>query len=246
MENILFPANLQKLIEEEIVSGRLPVNFKIEIQELRTKFGSSAEDMNLVVSTLYRKGLVETGKNQVIKILGLPTAKIESVFQYAEKNKLKPSTVVRKVEICPADELIADKLHIPTSAWVFVQVRTRLINGRILANQYNFIPYEICPGLEKHDLSRSSFQVALEKNFHTVITRIHEDYQMVLPSRDDTEILALSNTDAILAVQRMSYSRSGFPLVFADIHVKPDQFHFVKDLWPNAVPLIEAYKKEKK
>jgi DNA-binding GntR family transcriptional regulator len=119
-----------------------------------------------------------------------------------------------------------------------------MINGEILANQYNFIPYEICPGLEFIDLSRSSFQVALQRDFHTVITRIHEDYFLDAPSRDDSEILQISDQDQILIVQRTSYSRNNLPVVFADIHVNPCQFHYVKELWPKANSLINHINKE--
>lgn len=244
MEIAIFPVDLQRLFEEDIVKEQYDLNSIYSLEFFETKYDANKQDMISVLRSLHRKGLVFQEKNGEIRILGLPEAKITSVFQYAEKSLLKPSTIVRRVEILPADDMIAEKLEIEPGSPLFVQVRTRMINDEILANQYNFIPYEICPGLESVDLSRSSFQVALEKDFHTVITRIHEDYLLSAPLRDDQEILQISDQDNVLVVQRTSYSRSNLPVVFADIHVNPRQFHYVKELWPKANSLINNINKE--
>ena len=142
--------------------------------------------------------------------------------------------------IIHADAFLAEKLELTEGAPVYRQVRTRLVDEQILANQYNFIPFEICPGLEGMDLSRRSFQVTLEKDFHTVITRINETYSLGDPIRDDAEILDLQTGDQVLIVERMSFSSSNMPLVYADIHVNPLQFHYVERLWPDAVEFVKS------
>lgn len=244
MERVDFPVDLQRLFEEDIVKDHFDLNAIYSLEKFKAKYNAEKQEMISVLRGLHRKGLIIFEGNEKIRILGLPEAKITSVFQYAEKSKLKPSTVVRRVEIRPADYLIAEKLEIELHSPVFVQVRTRKINDEVLANQYNFIPYEICPGLETLDLSRTSFQVALEKDFHMVITQIHEDYFLSNPERDDDAVLQINDQDQILVVQRTSYSRNNLPVVFADIHVNPRQFHYVKELWPNANSLINQINQE--
>jgi DNA-binding GntR family transcriptional regulator len=244
MEIAYFPEDLQRSIEVDIIAGQFDLGSTYSTKYFESKYNTDAKAVITVLRGIHRKGLIFQEENGEIRILGLPKAKITSVFQYAEKSQLNPSTIVRKVEIIPADEQIAGKLEIEPRSPLFVQVRTRKINREVLANQYNFIPYEICPGLEKIDLSQSSFQVALEKDFHTVITRIHEEYLLSAPLRDDKEILQISEKDQVLVVQRTSYSRNNLPVVFADIHVNPRQFHYVKDLWPDAYYLINKINKE--
>ena len=235
-----FPVELQRRIENDIAVGDLPVRQKVSLEELNHQFRSSAEDIQQVLPSLERKGLIKTIGGQSVQILGLYKAEIESVFQYAEKSKLKPETVVRSVTVEPAKAPIAEILRVSVGDPLFVQIRTRMIDNQILANQYNFIPYEICPGLEEVDLSRSSFQVTLEKRFRTVIARIEESYSLGHPNRDDAEILSITNDESVLIVQRTSFSRTDYPLVFADIHVNPAQFHYVKALWPKALPLVSS------
>jgi hypothetical protein len=58
------------------------------------------------------------------------------------------------------------------------------------------------------------------------------------------EILKLNQQEQVLVVQRTSFSRNNLPVVFADIHVNPRQFHYVKDLWPDANSLIKQINKE--
>ncbi len=244
MEIAYFPVDLQRSIEVDIIAGQFDLGSTYSSKYFESRYNTDTKAVITVLRSIHRKGLIFQEENGEIRILGLPEAKITSVFQYAEKSQLKPSTVVRKVEIRPADNLIAEKLEIEAQSPLFVQVRTRMINDEILANQYNFIPYEICPGLENIDLSQSSFQVALEKDFHTVITRIHEDYFLSNPERDDIEVLRISGKDQILVVQRTSYSRNNLPVVFADIHVNPRQFYYVKELWPDANSLINNICKE--
>lgn len=210
------------------------------IEGLFQRYNASVDEIRQVTRSLIRKGLVDKTSNDSIRIHGSPEAEIESVFQYAKKSKIKPRTIVRSVKITSADDFLAKELRVSLRAPVYVQIRTRMVDEKVLANQYNFIPFQVCPCLEKVDLSRRSFQVTLEKEFHTVITRIEENYTLGIPNRDDEEILDVGNKEQLLIVQRISFSRSNYPLVLADIHIHPAQFHYVKDLWPKALPLVQS------
>lgn len=236
-----YPVELQLSFEKDIAGNVLAAGTIFPLKELEDRYSAKPADLELVFACSHRKGLVALEGDGKIHILGVPEPEITSVFQYAEKSHLKPSTLVRSVDIIQADSLIAEKLVVEIGSPIFVQVRTRMINGENLANQYNFIPYPICPGLELLDLSHTSFQVALEREFHTVITKIDEQYKLALPSRDDVAILGIDHGGYVLVVQRISCCRSNLPVVFADIHVNPKLFHYVKDLWPEAVELVQDY-----
>lgn len=235
-----YPSALQQQIERDIVSKLLHCGEKYSIEALGKHYNSKLTNMVLILPSLIRKGLITQVDEFIVRINGLPKANIESVFQYAEKSNLKPRTVVRAVTIAPADVFLAEKLNTAVGDLLYQQVRTRLVDEHVLANQNNFIPFGICPGLEEVDLSKKSFQVTLEQQFHAVITKIEETYELGNPTRDDTTVLDVAETDQLLIVQRISYSSSGMPLVFADIHVNPTQFHYVESLWPKAVDLVNS------
>ena len=240
-----YPADLQKQIESDIRNGRMAAGSEFPVGDLTGRYQTSADALGAVIPTLYRKGLIEKPDGENIKVLGLPEAEIESVFQYAEKAKLTPRTVVREVSVIAADAFLGEKLAVDEGAALYQQVRTRLVEGQVLANQYNFIPYTVCPGVETVNLSQRSFQVTLAEEYSTIIKRIEETYALGAPSRDDAEVLSLSADAEVLIVERMSFSANGMPLVFADIHVNPSAFHFVKNLWPGAAQLIsDAHESE--
>ncbi len=235
-----YPADFQRMIEKDIASGQIKAGARFTVAKLGKHYGGQVDSAAAILPALVRKGLVEKIGEKAIVVCGIPEAEIESVFQFAQKSNLKPRTVVRSVTVVPADTFLAEKLALKEGAPVYQQVRTRLVDAHILANQYNFIPYAICPGLEHVDLSRRSFQVTLEEDYHTVIKRIEETYSLEQPARDDAEILGLPEKENVLVVERMSYSASDMPLVFADIHVNPFQFHYVKALWPEAADLVQG------
>ena len=234
-----YPAVLQDHLEDDIVSRKLPAGEVWSMDALRERYQSQIADIKVIIPSLIRKGLIVRKGPSTICINALPEAKIESVFQYAQKSNLRPRTIVRDVSIIAADKPLAEKLQIAVDDAVYQQVRSRLVDECVLANQYNFIPYSICPGLEDVDLSRRSFQLTLQEKYHTIITRIEESYALEYPARDDGDILEVGDSTRILAVQRVSYCSSGLPVVVADIHVNPKQFHYVAQLWPGAAGLIK-------
>ena len=234
-----YPLDLQKRVERDIARLILQKSEQYKIDKLAKKYQVVNSVLCRVIPALIRKGLLEKVDETTVCIKGLPQANIESVFQYAQKAKLKPSTIVRDVSLIKADQFLSNKLKVKENGLIYQQIRTRLVDDHVLANQYNFIPFEICPGLENVDLSQRSFQVTLEEDYYTVIKRIEETYHFGPQTRDDAEILSLTENQEVIIVQRMSYSASNMPLVFADIHINPTQFHYVENLWPEAARLIQ-------
>ena len=239
-----FPVLLQSQIEKDIVAGHLEKGRVYTLSEICERYNVSRYVLTRVIGSQIRKGLVLRENRNAVRIIGFSNTGIISVFQYAEKSGLKPRTIVRSLEVIPADRKTADVLLVPQFSKVFVQIRTRLVEDEVLANQYNFIPYEVCPNLADIDLSHRSFQTTLEEDFHTVITHITETCKLSKPSRDDKAVLGLQAGEAVLVLQRISFSKNNLPLVFADIHIHPGKFHYVKDLWPQAAHLIENYSEQ--
>ena len=240
-----YPSDLQKQIENDIRHGSLATGSEIPVSQIAERYNASVDAFERIIPTLYRKGLINKPDGEIFCVSGLPQAKIESVFQFAEKAKLSPSTVVREVSVIAADDFLSKKLNVESGEAMYQQVRTRLIDEQVIANQYNFIPYTICPGLETIDLSQRSFQATLAQEYSTIVKRIEETYVLGAPSRDDASVLDLPAEANVLIVERMSFSASDMPLVFADIHVNPSAFHYVKNLWPGAEKLISTIQENK-
>lgn len=227
-----YPVQLQTDFEQAIVAGTYPRGCALTVSEIASAFQRDPSQTAQVLAAAYRKGLVDKISADSFRVLGIAKPKIESVFQHAAKAGLTPTTQVRAVVPEPAGEIVAAKLRVPVGSWVYRQDRTRSAAGEVIANQRNYIPLEVCPGLETQDLSKSSFQELLEGKYHAVVAQADETYTRAPASELDCTILELAEGAQVLCVERISLGGTGLPLVWADIHVRPDRYHYVAKLWP--------------
>lgn len=234
-----FPVALQQQLESLIVSGTYPARTILRIDNLCQALKASRQDMQAVMSSAYRKGLVDHCADGVCVVLAPTKPSIESVFQHTARMGFKPTTVVRAVEIVPAEKTIARHLDVNIGDPIYLQVRSRLVEGRMLANQHNYLPLEVCLGLEKVDLSRRSFQETLELDFHAVVAEVEESAHVAQATSEDIEQLGLENNEQVIVVNRLSLSATRQPLVWADIHVRADRMEYVAALWPKAAKLLK-------
>jgi GntR family transcriptional regulator len=235
--NISFPTQLQKQFEDSLRRQTLPKGGRYTPGELAEQFQASTADMEAVLLAEARKGLVYPS-GEGWQILDLSKEGLDSLFQHTSRAGLKPASNVRAAVIEPASEAAASRLSLPAGAPVYRLERTRIINGEVLANQVNYLPYEVSPGLENDDLSQYSFQKLLEDRYCTIITEIREDMRIEPGSAKDTEILGLPADSPVLVIERLSFSPSHLPVVWADIHIRTDRYHYVASLWPNASQIL--------
>jgi GntR family transcriptional regulator len=236
-----YPKELQGRFEQAIVKGEYSKGDALSLVDLARKFHAPVNQMRLVAETGQRKGLVGTtgpGAESFL-VLGLPQTELASVFTHTAKEGLKPTSLVREVVVEAASPQIAGKLKVEAGSPVYRYVRTRNVGGQPLANQTNFMPYAVCPGLELDDVSRYSFQRLLEEKYSAVLTEMQEDYSLVPSTDQDREVLQLPKGASVLVVDRIALSASNWPLVWATIRIRPDRYQYVAALWPQAARLLK-------
>ena len=237
--DIHFPVQLQQQVEQAILAGQLPAGQRASVEALAAQFQAPADAMRLVLLAEHRKGLVRQQADQ-FEIVGITGPTLDSLFQHASKSGQKPASDVRAAVVVPCPEAAAAKIDVPVGAPVYRLERTRMVDDQVLANQVNYLPYEICPGLENDDLSHFSFQKLLEQKYHAVIPEIKEDIRIVPGTDQDLAILGLPPGAPVLVVERLSFSANHVPLVWADIHIRTDRYHLVASLWPKAAEVLAA------
>ncbi len=237
-----FPVDLQRRFEADIVNDRIPRGFKAGVEPFAARYDASPEDMRRILHACHRKGLLEPAGDEFV-VLGLLAPQVESLFQHTSRAGLSPTSQVRQVVIEPASEDAARRLDVPAGSPVYRLERTRVVNGEVVANQVNFIPFEVCPGLESDDMTHYSFQMLLEGKYHAVVARVHEEVAFRAADEADRKVLGLAEDSPVLIVQRLSLSRTERPLVWADIHIRPDRYRYVASLWPQAARLLDPLQK---
>jgi GntR family transcriptional regulator len=235
-----YPRELQRRFEQAIAAGEWAVGQEVTVADLAARFGSSPEPMARVLSAAYRKGLVDrvAGGQDAFCVLGLARTEMESVFTHTARSGFKPTSLVRAVEVEPATPQVAAKLDVAVDSPVYRYVRTRNVDGRPLANQTNYIPFDVCPGLEDDDVFRYSFQKLLEAKYLAVLAEMVERFALVPATGQDQEVLELPPGSSVLSIDRVALSPTGRPLVWAAIRIRPDRYEYVAALWPRAAELL--------
>ncbi len=234
---ISFPSQLALRFEQAIVDGKYLKGRKVDCLELAIDFSASAEEMDRVLLAEHRKGLVRK-LDCGYEIAGLIEPSFDSLFQHTARSGLTPSSAVRAVIVEPATPLVAQKLALRQGAPVYRMDRTRNVNDEPVANQVNYLPYEICPGLEDEDISHHSFQKLLEHKYHTVMADLREEIQMEPATAEDCRVLSLPAGACVLVVDRLTFSATQFPLVWARVSIRPDRYNYVATLWPQAAQAL--------
>lgn len=233
---------MQKRFERSIVEGTCAVGEIVLARDLADRFQTPVEQMRQVLRTCCRKGLIDAveADGEGFRVLGLIRTDMESVFTHTAKAGFKPTSLVRTVEVEPATLEVAEKLELSVGSPAYRYVRTRNVDGHALANQTNFIPFEVCPGLEHDDVSRYSFQRLLEDKYLAVITTMQEWCRLVPATEEDRELLGLPEDSLVLLIERIAKSATGWPLVWANLHIHPERYEYVSALWPQAARLLEG------
>lgn len=233
-----FPVDLQRRLERDILDSVIPRGYRVPLQHFALRMDAEPDEMRKVLYVAYRKGLV-LPLDFEFEVLGPAEPTIQSLFQHTDEAGLTPTSQVRQTTVEPAPFDVAQELGIDYGAPVYRLERTRIVNGEVVANQVNLIPYEVCPGLEHDDLTQQSFQRLLEDKYHAVVAYIQEKIALRTATREDQRVLGLQPGAPVLVVERMSLSRTRQPLVWAEIHIRPDRYHYVASLWPEAARFLD-------
>lgn len=236
-----FPRDLARRFEHAVVEGELAQGTIVTCAEMAERFQATPNEIEMVLRACYRKGFVQPREND-FQILEIIKPTLDSLFQHTAKSGMSPTSDVRATVIEPASQAASEKLMVPLGSPVYRLERTRNVNGETVANQVNYIPYEICPGLEEDDMTHHSFQKLLETKYYVVFAEMRENIFMAPASASDRDILGLALGEEVLVIDRIAVGKTNCPLVWADIHIRPDRYHYLAGLWPSAAELVASRK----
>ncbi|MFN2224927.1 MAG: UTRA domain-containing protein, partial [Anaerolineae bacterium] len=74
--------------------------------------------------------------------------------------------------------------------------------------------------------------------YHAVLVEMEEEYDLLPATVSDRETLSLPAEATVLVVDRIARSATRWPLVWAEIRIRPDRFDYVAALWPQAAELL--------
>jgi DNA-binding GntR family transcriptional regulator len=234
------PLKVQRHFEAALRSSALERDDVWSLSALSERFQAPEEEMRRVLAVAHRKGLVERVAEDRFRILGIADRGVKSVHAHTQKRSLKPTSQVRGVSVEPASQEVAEQLAVEVGAPIYRFARTRCVEGLPLANQVNYLPFAVCPGLEEHDVSQRSFQRLLEEEYTVVLTDAVEQLAMVPATAQDASVLGVRPDAPLLEIARLALSATAQPVVWAILHINPQGYQYVAALWPTAAELLAS------
>jgi GntR family transcriptional regulator len=216
-----------------------PGDRMITENELCDILGVSRTTVRLSMNKLVDEGLIVRfrGKGSYIAEQKL-RRNINYMYNFTENMRdlgAVPSSVTLKSEVCKADEYVAQKLNLlEGQSDVFHITRLRCANGNPLLLETTYIPYYLCPGIEKINFDAASLYSVLLNQYALNLYHAEETIEAIIIEREIAELLRVSKKMPGYQIERVSYLNSGFICEYTKSYTRADRCVFKLDLYRNS------------
>jgi GntR family transcriptional regulator len=151
----------------------------------------------------------------------LYAGKVKGFTAESKERQIPLQSVILDKMVAPATKAIQACLGLADGELVFSMKRLRYINDEPNTLVENYIPYKLCSGIESMHLENDSLYETLETHFHLVPHHARRIFESVRPSsREDIELLGLTPSASILAVESFVFMANGALLEYYTARVK--------------------------
>jgi GntR family transcriptional regulator len=203
--------------------------------ELCHIFDLSRTVIRQTLSVLEQEGRIvrRKGKGAFIasrKITESLVQKLTGFHQDMSAKKTPPVSKILNMKVIDSDELISEKLKIAISTDVLLIERLRYVNDEPIVLVSTFLPYSLCKGVEKEDLTNQSLYELLETKYNLVIARGERTIEAVMPTKKQCKLLNIEANIPLIKLDSISYLGNGIPLEYYFAYHRADKSRFKVEL----------------
>jgi GntR family transcriptional regulator len=216
---------LKKKILKDIETGVLvPGDVLPSERSLAAMHGLSRITVRQALTDLVTAGILyrEQGRGTFVSARKMQQNNISSFSETVREMGFTPSTKVIDFDLVKPPPDIATKLMIKEGD-VYRAVRVRLADTVPVAYEEVFIPFGICPGLEKKDLQYSLYTI-INKTFGHRVGSADCSVSALHPSSKQQENLNISRNTPVLKIDSLYYSISGITLYYERAVYRADMY----------------------
>jgi GntR family transcriptional regulator len=198
---------LADLRERDLAPGaRLPGD-----HELCATYDVSRTVVRQALAELETEGVIERVKGRGTFVAPHKTAErlVQSLTGLYEDVAARGSHLrseVRRQEVVPADQQIADELGLQVGAPVIVVERLRHVDDEPWVLATTYLPYDLAPGLVGDDLRDQSLYALLEETYGVTLTHGRRAVEAAVASTALAKALAIAPGDPVLVLRSTSYA----------------------------------------
>jgi GntR family transcriptional regulator len=196
--------------------------------ELMKQYGVSRSTTRQAIMALVNDGYLrrEKSKGTIVSSRSSRMRLIGSLLGFTEEMESKNiphSSRILNQQVLSASELVAEKFGTQPGFPVYYLKRIRNINDRPFLIDEHYIPYNLCPGIEKKYKDNTSLYRLLKEEYQFNLHYGQIEFEPMMPSTKEVmDLLKVPATTSLLFVSRIVYSDQNIPLDFftAIIHGK--------------------------
>jgi GntR family transcriptional regulator len=225
-DNILLSQRLVGQLRAMIIEGALQPGTQLPNEnQLAEKLKVSRSTIRSALQTLEKSGFVikKRGIGTFVSDEPLTANNLSlnwGVTQVIRSMDAIPGTVDMQVYQMPADDLVAERLHIRAGSPVLLVERVRTANARRVVFTLDYIPFELLTGIESDPVDKIKNYLEENQSLYVFMARylsksFHHAIARISPSLADENMAATLNIplgSGILYLESVDYTRSGDPL----------------------------------
>ena len=202
--------------------------------ELIASYQISRNTVRQVLDMLVNEGLIyrQRGRGSFVAhpTLAQSMTRIVSFTEDMRQRGFNPGTQVLSASLIPASENIAGKLNLPPREQLACLRRLRLADGEPMSIEESYLVYRYCPGVLEHDYAQQPLRETLEKDYGIHITSAKQVIQAMLAPAELAELLEIKPQNALLFIERVSYSPGKTPVEFLRLYYRADRYSLFNEL----------------
>jgi GntR family transcriptional regulator len=197
--------------------------------EIAERHGITRATVRHALSVLEREGWIyrEKGKGSfaAVRRVEHEVNALVSTTEDMQRRGWNLLTKVISVKEIPASPHVARALEIPVNAPIYELCRLRLVNDESLSLQTTFISAELCPHLEKNDLTQSLYYL-YENRYGLRLWTGREILRARCVNIMEAELLEVPENTAVMAMERISYAATGVAVEYVEAIWRGDRYDF--------------------
>jgi GntR family transcriptional regulator len=157
--------------------------------------------------------------------------KLTGFYQDMTERGVAPVSKVLIQKVVPSNELVSEKLKIKNGTPVLMIERLRYIDAtEPIVLVTTFLPYKMCMGIEREDLTHQSLYELLDAKYNIVIARGERTIEAVLPGKEQCRLLNITKEIPLIKLESISYLNSGVPIEYYCAYHRGDKSRFKVEL----------------
>ncbi len=230
-----FYQQIADVLEEEIETHRpLEDDYQLPSEhELASLHGVSRTTIRRALDVLDRKGLIyrERGKGSfaAARRVEHELTKLVSTTEHMRQRGWSLETRVVSLEREAVPSRVAQGLELSRAVPVYKLRRVRVVEGEPAGLETAYLPTELTPGLEKHDLTHSLYRI-LETHYGLRLWSGREILRARCALPEEQELLDVGECTAVMYVERVTYAASGEAVEYLEAVWRGDRYDFTVSL----------------